>query len=133
MTFEDLEAWKKAREVTQAVYALCRDQAIARDFGLCSQIQRAAVSTMSNIAEGFERKHLAEKQQLYNVAHASNGEVRSLTYVVEDNYPAQARGASELRSLAMEAGAILAGLIRSTRSRAQAPAGENVEGRGKNG
>lgn len=69
--------------------------------------------------EGFERKHLAEKQQLYNVAHASNGEVRSLTYVIEDNYPAQARAASQLRSLAMEAGAILAGLIRSTRSRGE--------------
>lgn len=50
MTFEDLEAWQKAREVTRAVYALCRDQAIAKDYGLCSQIQRAAVSTMSNIA-----------------------------------------------------------------------------------
>jgi four helix bundle protein len=118
MTFEDLEAWQKAREVTSAVYALCRDQAIAKDFGLCSQIQRAAVSTTSNIAEGFERKHLAEKQQLYNVAHASNGEVRSLTYVIEDNYPAQARAASQLRALAMEAGAILAGLMRSTRGRA---------------
>ena len=118
MTFEDLEAWQKAREVTRDVYALCRDQAIAKDFGLSSQIQRAAVSTMSNIAEGFERNHLAEKQQLYNVAHASNGEVRSLTYVIEDNYPAQARAASQLRAMAMEAGAILAGLMRSTRSRA---------------
>jgi hypothetical protein len=49
MTFEDLEAWQKARAVTRAVYALCRDQVIAKDFGLCSQIQRAAVSTMSNI------------------------------------------------------------------------------------
>ena len=118
MTFEDLEAWQKAREVTRAVYTLCREQSIAKDFGLCSQIQRAAVSTMSNIAEGFERKHLAEKQQLYNVAHASNGEVRSLTYVIEDNYPAQARAASQLRALAMEAGAIHAGLMRSTRGRA---------------
>ena len=106
--------------MTRAVYALTRDQVIAKDFGLCSQIQRAAVSTMSNIAEGFERQHLAEKQQLYNVAHASNGEVRSLTYVMEDNYPLQAKCAAELRSLAMEAGAILAGLIRSTRSRGQA-------------
>jgi four helix bundle protein len=118
MTFEDLQAWQKAREVRRAVYALCREQSIAKDFGLCSQIQRAAVSTMSNIAEGFERKHLAEKQQLYNVAHASNGEVRSLVYVIEDNYPAQARAASQLRALAMEAGAILAGLMRSTSSRA---------------
>ena len=117
MIFEDLEAWRRARDVTRGAYALCREQSIAKDFGLCSQIQRAAVSTMSNIAEGFERKHLAEKQQFYNVAHASNGEVRSLTYVIEDNYPAQSQAALELRSLAMEAGAIIAGLLRSTRAR----------------
>jgi four helix bundle protein len=59
---------------------------IIRDYGLCSQLQRAAVSIMSNIAEGFERIHLQEKIQFYNVARASCGEVRSLLYVVEDSY-----------------------------------------------
>jgi four helix bundle protein len=78
MTFEDLECWQKARELTRDVYKLTRRNEIARDFGICDQIQRASVSTMSNIAEGFERRHIPEKVQFYNVAHGSNAEVRSL-------------------------------------------------------
>src|ERR1035441_1243253 len=87
MTFEDLESWRQARQMTRQIYTLTRNDALVRDFGLCSQTQRAGVSIMSNIAEGFERQHLQEKLQFYNVAHGSNGEVRSLTYVIEDNFP----------------------------------------------
>jgi hypothetical protein len=50
MRFEDLEGWQKARELTRDVYSLTRKGELARDFGLSSQIQRAAVSIMSNIA-----------------------------------------------------------------------------------
>ncbi len=77
MTFEDLEAWSEARRVVNNVYAICRDSSVARDFGLCDQIRRAAVSIMTNIAEGFERIHLAEKLQFYNIARARPGETRS--------------------------------------------------------
>src|SRR5258707_11735834 len=91
MTFEDLDSWKQSRELTRELYNLTRTEAMARDFGLSSQIQRAGVSTMSNIAEGFERQHLQEKLQFYNVARGSNGEVRSLLYVIEDNYPSLAK------------------------------------------
>ena len=47
--------------------------------------------------EGFERHHVQEKLQFYNVAHASTAEIRSLTYVIEDNYPRLAVDAVELR------------------------------------
>ena len=53
--FEDIEAWEKARGIAKNVYAACRQGEFSRDFGLRDQIQRAAVSIMSNIAEGFER------------------------------------------------------------------------------
>ena len=53
--FEDIEAWKKARGLTKAVYDLSNAGSFARDFGLKDQMHRASVSTMSNIAEGFER------------------------------------------------------------------------------
>ena len=53
--FEDLEIWKEARCLTQEVYRLTRDSRFARDFSLRDQIQRSAISIMSNIAEGFER------------------------------------------------------------------------------
>ncbi len=82
MTFEDLNAWKKARELVNRVYSLTREGALAKNFGLCGQIQRAAVSVMSNVAEGFERAHAAEKLQAYNIARSSCGEVRSLLYVI---------------------------------------------------
>ena len=117
MTFEDLEGWQQARQLTRQIYTVTREDGIARDFGLCSQIQRAGVSAMSNLAEGFERRHVQEKLQFYNVAHASTAEVRSLTYVIEDNYPKLAVDAVELRKKAIGAGQLVGGLIRSTESR----------------
>jgi four helix bundle protein len=117
MTFEQLESWQLARQLTRNIYKLTREDVIARDFGICGQIQRAGVSTMSNIAEGFERQHVPEKLQFYNVAHGSNGEVRSLTYVIEDNYPTLASEAIQLRDQSVQTGRLLGGLMRSTESR----------------
>ena len=117
MTFEDLDAWKKARALVNAVYAMTRHTSLSRDFGLCGQIQRAAVSVMSNVAEGFERLHVAEKLQAYNVARGSCGEVRSLLYVIEDNYPADASIARDTRKLVGDTGTLISGLIASTRKR----------------
>lgn len=77
-------AWQKARELTKAVYMLTRLPAFSRDYGLSSQIQRAAVSVMSNIAEGFERYRKAEFHQYLSIAKASCAEVRSLLYVAHD-------------------------------------------------
>jgi four helix bundle protein len=117
MTFEDLESWQQARQLTRQIYSVTREEGIVRDFGLCSQLQRAGVSAMSNLAEGFERRHIQEKLQFYNVAHASTAEVRSLTYVVEDNYPRLAGQAITVRKLAMGTGQLVGGLIRSTEYR----------------
>jgi four helix bundle protein len=117
MTFEQLESWQQARQLTRDIYVLTRKEGIARDFGICGQIQRAGVSTMSNIAEGFERQHVQEKLQFYNVAHGSNAEVRSLTYVIEDNYPTLGAEAIQMREKSVQTGRLLGGLIRSTESR----------------
>lgn len=117
MTFEDLESWRQARQMTRDIYALTRKAAISKDFGLCGQLQRAGVSAMSNIAEGFERRHLPEKMQFYNVAHASLAEVRSLSYVIEDNYGMLAVDAVGLRNQAIGSGRLVRGLIRSTEVR----------------
>ncbi len=100
-----------------ALYQLTRENTLSRDFGLTSQIQRAAVSIMSNIAEGFERRHLQEKLQFYNVALGSAGEVRSLLYVVGDNYPQSATEAERLRSVVGSVGKLVTGLLQSTEAR----------------
>jgi four helix bundle protein len=114
MTFEDLESWQYARVVVRKIYELTRGAKLCRDFGICTQLQRAAVSVMSNIAEGFERLHLQEKIQFYNVARSSIAEVRSLLYVIEDNFPDSASTAAALRSEVVSSGKLVSGLIRST-------------------
>ncbi|HEY7553546.1 MAG TPA: four helix bundle protein [Candidatus Binatia bacterium] len=88
--FEDLEIWKDARALTRAIYQLTRDPKFSKDFGLRDQIRRAAVSIMSNIAEGFEREGNQEFIQFLYIAKASCGEVRSHLYVaVDQSYIAQ--------------------------------------------
>ena len=117
MTFEDLECWKHARQMARDIYTLTRQEGIVRDFGLCSQIQRAGVSIMSNIAEGFERQHLQEKLQFYNVARGSSAEVRSLLCVIADNYPRLSAEAGVICGRAVATGKLVTGLIHSTESR----------------
>jgi four helix bundle protein len=116
-SFENLEVWQQARKLVRAVYQMTSNDKLARDYGLCGQLQRAAVSIMSNIAEGFERMHLQEKIQLYNVARGSCAEVRSLLYVVEDNYPSLVQQATSLRKDTESVGKLITGLIQSTERR----------------
>ena len=73
-SFEDIEAWQKARELTRAVYACSGTGVFAKNFGLRDQIRRAAVLIMSNIAEGFERGGSAEFSQFLAIAKGSTGE-----------------------------------------------------------
>ena len=82
--FEDLIAWQKARTLTGRVYEITNDGAFARDFGLRDQIRRAAVSVMSNLAEGFARGGRAEFRQFLVVAKGSCSELRSQLYVAND-------------------------------------------------
>jgi four helix bundle protein len=82
--FENLIAWQKARDLTRAIYQITQEGALARDFGLARQIQRAAVSIMSNIAEGFERSGRREFHQFLSTAKGSCAEVRSQLYVAFD-------------------------------------------------
>lgn len=82
--FEDLEIWKEARRLTHQVYQATQDAGFAKDFGLRDQIQRAAVSVMSNVAEGFERGGNQEFTQFLYIAKGSCGEVRSQLYVALD-------------------------------------------------
>ncbi|MCG3179118.1 MAG: hypothetical protein BIFFINMI_01449 [Phycisphaerae bacterium] len=82
--FEDLIAWQKARQMTRNIYQCTCRKPFADDWDLVRQIRRAAVSAMSNIAEGFERSGRKEFQQFLSMAKASCAEVRSQIYVVLD-------------------------------------------------
>ena len=118
--FEDLIAWRKARALTAEIYRVTNQGAFARDFGLSDQICRAAVSVMSNIAEGFERNRPAEFHQFLSIAKASCGEVRSQLYVALDaGYLNQDRF-DAMRSQAEEVSRITGGLRTSIAQRRSA-------------
>jgi len=82
--FEDIQAWQTARQMTNLVYKLTMQTAFSKDFGLKDQIRRAAVSVMSNIAEGFESRTDAQFTNYLGTAQASSGEVRAQLYVSLD-------------------------------------------------
>ena len=79
--FEDILAWQKARKATRQVYEATKHVSFAKDFGLRDQIQRASVSIMANIAEGFGRHSDREFANFLNIAHASVSEIQSHLYV----------------------------------------------------
>lgn len=83
--FEDIESWKRAREITKKIYELSSEGSFAKDFGLKDQIRRSAVSIMSNIAEGFERDGNKEFANFLSIAKGSCGEAISQSYVALDN------------------------------------------------
>ena len=82
--FEDIESWKKARELAGYVYALTRKGGFERDFSLKNQIQDAAGSVMHNIAEGFESGYDPEFIRFLRMARRSAGEVQSELYLALD-------------------------------------------------
>jgi four helix bundle protein len=108
--FEELIAWQKARELTVKVYRISRKVEFAKDYRLSGQIQAAAVSIMSNIAEGFERGGLGEFHQFLSTAKASCAELRSQLYVALDVGYIDALEFDELRRDAEEVGRIIGGL-----------------------
>ena len=108
--FEDLIAWQKARALTKDVYESTRKGAFAKDFGLAGQIQRASVSIMANIAEGFERGSRGEFHQFLSTAKASCAEVRSHLYVAFDIGYLDEFKFKQLQAKAQEVGRILGGL-----------------------
>lgn len=82
--FEEIEAWKTARQLTNSVYAHTNQAGFNRDFGLRDQIRRASISVMSNIAEGFESRTDAQFINFLGMARASAGEVRAQLYIALD-------------------------------------------------
>jgi four helix bundle protein len=108
--FEDLIAWQKARVLTGRIYQLTFEPPFSKDFGLKDQMRRAAVSIMSNIAEGFERNRSAEFHQFLSIAKASCAELRSQMYIALDACYLDQERFEQLLALAIEVGKIIGGL-----------------------
>ena len=113
--FEDLLVWQKSRELTRVIYELTNSRRFRRDFGLCDQIRRAAVSVMSNIAEGFERDGDPEFSHFLSIAKGSCGEIRCQLYVARDQDYVEDDDFDHASGLATEVSRMLQGLRKRVR------------------
>ncbi len=111
--FEDIIAWQKAHELAKSVYV---QFANSRDFGFRDQLQRAAVSIMNNIAEGFERDGDREMRRFLFIAKGSAGEVRSMMYLAESLGYMDSPACRACSAQAEEISRMLAGFIRNSDS-----------------
>ena len=110
-SFEEIEAWQKARRLTQEIYRVSNEGAFKKDFGLRDQIRRAGVSIMANIAEGFERSGSSEFAQFLAIAKGSVGEVRAHLYVALDEGYLNKQAFDQLLALATDTGRLIGGLM----------------------
>lgn len=110
--FEDITAWQKARDLTKVVYEITKNGNFSKDFGLRDQIRRAAVSIMSNIAEGFDRGGRKEFIQYLSIAKGSVGEVKSQLYAALDQKYIAEKVFNEAFPLAEEINRLIFSLIK---------------------
>jgi len=110
--FEENQSWKKARSLTKQIYTATLAGAFAKDFGLRDQIRRAAVSILSNIAEGFERGGDREFLRFLAIAKGSPGELRAQLYVALDQHYLSQNQFESLSQEAIEISQLISGFMR---------------------
>jgi len=115
--FEDVQTWQKARELVREVYKLRSDGPLSKDFGLRDQLCRAAVSAMSNVAEGFARNSDKDFAHFLDVARGSAMEVQSLLYVALDVGYIEKSEFERLYQLGRETSLLIGSLISYLRRR----------------
>jgi four helix bundle protein len=108
--FEDIIAWKKSKELTYSIYSELRN---IKDYGFKNQIQRASISIMNNIAEGYERMSNREFKNFLSIAKGSSGEVRSMLHVAKTLNYINDNIFIKLQDEVIEISKILSGLIKS--------------------
>lgn len=115
-SFEDLIVWQKARKLVNIIYKLTASFPKEERFNLIDQLRRAALSVMSNIAEGFSRYHLAETVMFYRNARGSLTEVKSHLYLCYDQKYITESKLNELFLIIDEVGKMTNGLINASKS-----------------
>ncbi|MBI5675413.1 MAG: four helix bundle protein [Nitrospirae bacterium] len=114
--FEEIVAWVRAKELCRHIYAITKNDAFSKDFGLKDQIQRSSVSIMSNIAEGFERGSNKEFIQFLYIAKGSSGELRSQLYVASEQEYIRDKEFEKLINLVSETSRLIYYLIESLKN-----------------
>lgn len=114
--FEDIDAWKAARELTSQIYAVTCEGTFAKDYGLKDQIQRAATSIMANVAEGFDGGSDREFIRFLGYARRSATEVQSHLYVALDQHYIDEREFLALHEKTGAVKSLISGFIRYLRT-----------------
>lgn len=109
-SFEEMRVWQKARELSFLAYKIFSR---SKDYGFRDQVQRAAVSVMNNIAEGFERKGNKELTRFLYISKGSCGEVRSMLQLASDLGYINKEDFGRLNALSIEISKMLAGFIKA--------------------
>lgn len=114
--FEEIEAWQRARLLTNQIYDIASTPPLSRDFGLVDQMRRASNSIMANIAEGFGRRTNKEFANFLLIAHGSAAEVQSHLYLAFDRKYISEAVFSELYGNCDEVSRMLMSLCRYLRN-----------------
>lgn len=108
--FEDIIAWQKSRIFVNDIYSICR---FLRDYSFKDQIQRAVISIMNNIAEGYERKGNKEFTKFLYISKGSCAEVRSMLYLAIDLKYINKEKFDNLYQKSVEISRMVSGLIKT--------------------
>ncbi len=108
--FEDIIAWQKSKELTKLIYSKFAE---SKDYSFRDQIQRASVSIMNNIAEGFERKSNNEFKYFLYISKGSCGEVRSMLLLAYELNKISIADYQEMNVLSEEISKMLSGFIKT--------------------
>lgn len=117
-SFTDLNTWQEGHKLVLDVYKITKDFPQNEQFGLTSQMRRAAVSVTSNIAEGFSRDSYADKKHFYIMAHGSLTELQNQLLIARDIKLMGAEVFQKVAQMAVTVHKLLTGLIKSTKMKA---------------
>lgn len=110
--FEDLECWKEARKLVSLVYKMTNEGAVSKDFDFKSQMRRASISVMNNIAEGFGRYSNKDFIRFLQYSSSSSAEVKSMGYLLQDLGYAVEKDCEELMKQTEKTRRMVLGLIK---------------------
>lgn len=112
MDYKELDVWKKCRKLTKSVYEVTKSFPKEEIFGLTNQVRRAAVSVVSNIAEGCGRQHAKDAIQIFYIARGSLFEVKTQLYVALDQEYVKQEAFDEIMAKVTSCKQMLNGLIK---------------------
>ena len=110
--FEDIEAWKKSRELVKTIYQVTSEGRFGKDYSLIDQVRRASVSIMSNIAEGYARQTNREFSQFLHIALGSVAELQSQLYIAQDLNYVSKEEFDRIYGLSSEVARLITGFIK---------------------